>query len=62
MFQKVFDFKNSSKADDAELKIGMSYMKMGQIALAKTEFKKLIDRYPGSEYVPRAQKFFSELK
>jgi len=62
MFQKVFDFKNSSKADDAELKIGMSYMKMGQIALAKTEFKNLIDRYPASEYVPRAQKFLSELK
>lgn len=61
-FAKVFDFKNSSKADDAELKIGMSYMKMGQSALAKTEFKKLIDRYPASEYVPRAQKYLSEIK
>ncbi len=62
LFQKVFDFKNSSKADDAELKLGMCYMKMGQAALARAEFKKLVDRYPASEYVPRAQKYLSELK
>lgn len=62
MFQKVFEFANSPKADDAQLKIGMCYMKMGQGAQAKAEFKKLIDRYPGSEYVPRAQKFMAEIK
>jgi tol-pal system protein YbgF len=61
-FNRVFDFKNSSKGDDAQLKIGMCYMKMGQSALAKSEFKKLVDRYPASEYVPRAQKYLSELK
>jgi tol-pal system protein YbgF len=61
-FNKVFDFKNSSKADDAQLKIGMCYMKMGQSALAKAEFKKLVERYPASEYVPRAQKYLSEIK
>jgi len=61
-FKKVFGFKNSSKADDAQLKIGMSYMKMGQTALAKTEFKTLIDRYPASEYVSRARKYLSEIK
>jgi tol-pal system protein YbgF len=62
MFQKVFEFKNSSKADDAQLKTGMCYMKMGQTALAKEEFKKLVERYPGSEYVPRAQKYLAEIK
>ena len=61
-FKKVFGFKNSSKADDAQLKISMSYMKMGQTALAKTEFKTLIDRYPASEYVSRAKKYLSEIK
>jgi tol-pal system protein YbgF len=61
-FKKVFVFKNSSKADDAQLKIGMSYMKMGQTALAKNEFKTLIDRYPASEYVSRARKYLSEIK
>jgi tol-pal system protein YbgF len=61
-FKKVFGFKNSSKSDDAQLKIAMSYLKMGQTALAKTEFKTLIDRYPASEYVPRARKYLSEIK
>jgi tol-pal system protein YbgF len=61
-FKKVFEFKNSSKADEAQLKIGMCYMKMGQPALAKGELKTLIDRYPASEYVPRAKKYLSEIK
>jgi tol-pal system protein YbgF len=61
-FQKVFGFKNSSKADDAQLKLGMCYMKMGQTALAREEFKKLVDRYPASEYVPRAKKYLAEMK
>ncbi len=61
-FKKVFEFKNSSKSDEAQLKIGMSYMKMGQSALAKSELKMLIDRYPGSEYVSRAKKYLSEIK
>jgi tol-pal system protein YbgF len=61
-FSKVFETKNSSKADDAQLKVGMCYMKMGQSALAKAEFKKLVERYPASEYVSRAQKYLSEIK
>jgi tol-pal system protein YbgF len=62
LFQKVAEFTGSSKADDAQLKLGMCYMKTGQAALAKAEFRKLIERYPGSEYVPRAQKYLSEMK
>ena len=62
LFQKVLEFTNSSKADDAQLKLGMCYMKTGQGALAKAEFRRLIERYPGSEYVPRAQKYISEMK
>lgn len=61
-FKKVFDHKNSNKADAAQFKIGMSYMKMGQSALAKTELKTLIDRYPASEHVTRAKKYLSEIK
>ena len=61
-FNHVFDFKNSPKADDAQFKIGMCYLKMGQSALAKEELKKLIDRYPASEYVERAKKYLSEIR
>jgi TolA-binding protein len=58
----VFEYRNTSKADDAQLKIGLSYLKMGQRGRAKAEFDKLIDRYPGSEYVPRARKYLSEIE
>jgi tol-pal system protein YbgF len=61
-FQKVVNFKNSQKGDDAQLKIGLSYLKMGEQGVAKAELKKLVDRYPSSEYVPRAQKYLSEIK
>jgi tol-pal system protein YbgF len=61
-FTHVFDFKNSAKADDAQFKIGLSYLKMGQPAMAKEELKKLIDRYPSSEYVGRAQKYLTEIR
>jgi len=61
-FGRVLKFENSSKADDAQLKIGLSYLKMGQAGTAKAELKKLIDRYPASEYVPRAQKYLADMK
>jgi tol-pal system protein YbgF len=61
-FTHVFDVKNSPKADDAQFKIGLSYLKMGQPAIAKEELKKLIDRYPASEYIERAKKYLAEIK
>jgi tol-pal system protein YbgF len=61
-FQKVLSYQNSGKADDAQIKIGLCYLKMGQTGAAKDEFKKLKDRYPASEYVPRAEKYLSDLK
>lgn len=61
-FTHVMDFKNSPKADDAQFKIGMSYLKMGQPAMAKEELKKLIDRYPSSEYIDQAKKYLAEIR
>lgn len=61
-FNKVISYKNSSKADDAQLKLGLSYLRMGKNDLAIDEFKRLINRYPGSEYVPRAEKYLSEIQ
>ena len=60
-FQKVIPITNSSKGDDAQLKIGLSYMKMGQNGLAKTEFQRLLDRYPASEYAARTKKYLGDL-
>jgi tol-pal system protein YbgF len=61
-FSKVLKNEKSSKADDAQLKIGLCYLRMGKNDLAVEEFKRLIRRYPGSEYVPRAEKYLGEIK
>ncbi len=61
-FNLVHKYKNSSKSDDAQLKLGLSYLRMGKNDLALDEFKRLINRYPASEYVPRAKKYISEIK
>jgi tol-pal system protein YbgF len=61
-YQKVIDAGNSSKADDAQYKIGLAYLKMGQQGLAKDALKMLVQRYPGSEYVQRAEKQLKTLK
>lgn len=61
-FNHVFDFKNHPKSDDAQFKIALSYLKMGEEKLAIEEFKKLISRYPSSEYVDKAKSYLKGLK
>lgn len=60
-FTKVFSYQRTSKADDAQLKLGLSYLRMGKADLAVAEFQKLVDRYPASEYVPRARKYLADI-
>jgi len=61
-YEKVLTFKSSSKADDAQFKLGVTYNKMGQQTLAKQELNKLINRYPASEYVSRTKKLLDEIR
>jgi TolA-binding protein len=61
-YQKVIEVPSSSKADDAQYKIGLAYLKMGQQGLAKDALKILVERYPGSDYVQRAEKQLKTLK
>ena len=60
-FEKVFTFPNSNKYADAQLKLGLSYMRMSNTARAAEEFQKLIDNYPTSEYVSVARQYLSTL-
>ncbi len=53
--QKVFGYEKTSKKDDAQLMIANCYFAMGDKARAKTEYQKLIDKYPASPYVKRAR-------
>jgi tol-pal system protein YbgF len=61
-FKKVFSFRNSNKDDDAQLKIGLCYMRMNDKELAKTELEKLISDYPSSEYVNTARRYLQQLQ
>jgi tol-pal system protein YbgF len=55
-FTKVFAFQKTEKADDAQLKIARCHLAMGERDKALSAFRKLLDEYPESEYVPIARK------
>jgi tol-pal system protein YbgF len=61
-FDKVISSGESPKSDDAQLKIGMSYMKLGKKTQAKEALSLLVNQYPNSEYVSRARKYLEELR
>ena len=54
-FQLVEGYKFSEKRDDAQLMIAQSYERLGDKQKAKTEYQKLLDMYPTSEYAKRAR-------
>lgn len=61
-FKLVSKQKENSKSDDAQLKVALSYIRLGKNETAINEFQKLIVMYPASEYVARAEKYIEELK
>ncbi len=56
-FEKVYSFPGTNKSDDAQFKMGLCYLNIGQIDRAKQEFKNLLEFYPNSEYNKRAQDY-----
>ncbi len=60
-FEKVFTFPQTNKAADAQLKIGLCYLRLGDRERARQEFQRLIDNYPDSEYVGKARQYLSQL-
>lgn len=61
-FNRVLSFKESEKHDDAQFKIGLAYLKMGQSKKAKETLLKLLERYPDSDYATRAKRYLSEIE
>jgi len=53
-YQRVLGFDGSSKEDDAQYRIGICYLYLGEFDKAVEELKKLVLRYPGSEFVGKA--------
>jgi len=60
-FEKVFTFPKSNKNPDAQFKLGLCYLRLGDREKAREEFQRLLDVYPKSEYVNRAQQHLAEL-
>ena len=60
-FEKVFTFPRSNKNDAAQFKLGLCYVRLGDNAKAREEFQRLVDVYPQSEFIKRAQEHLSAL-
>jgi len=60
-FEKVFTFPRSDKNDDALLKLGLCYLRMGDRRQARSEFEQLLANYPKSEYVGKARYYLNRL-
>jgi len=60
-FEKVFTFPRSNKKDDAQLKLGLCYIRKGDKEKAREELNRLLSDYPNSEYVAKAEKLLSKL-
>ena len=55
-FSKVFKFQDSNKLDDAQYKIILCYVNLGDYDLAKQNLDKLRINFPNSEYINKANK------
>jgi len=53
-YQKTLNFAGSSKEDDAQYRIAICYLLSGENDKAFEEFTRLVQRYPASTFVPRA--------
>ena len=60
-FEKVFTFPTSNKHDDAQLKLGLCYLRLDDKEGARREFTHLLSRYPNSEFADLAKKMLNEL-
>ena len=60
-FERVFLFTKSNKDDDAQLKLGLCYIRLNNKARAREEFQKLINNYPTSEYVSIARRYIDNI-
>ena len=60
-FEKVFTFPKSNKNPDAQFKLGLCYVRLGESNKAREEFQRLLDVYPDSDYVSRVKEHLQNL-
>ena len=61
-FEKVFSFQKSNKDPDAQLKLGLCYLLLGDRERAGRAFQRLIDNYPTSTFVSIAKRKIEEME
>ena len=61
-FTKVLAYPYTEKADDAQLMIARSYLALGESDQAMAAFRKLLENYPGSEYLDEAREELRKLE
>ena len=60
-FNAVLRYSQSPKFDDALIMNGLCYMKVGDRISAREKFQQLLNRFPKSEYVPKAMRYLGSL-
>ncbi len=60
-FEKVFTFPKSNKNADAQFKLGVCYLRKGDRAKAAEELERLLNDYPNSELVERANTILGKI-
>ena len=59
-FNKVFAYDAPDKQDDAQLMLGLTYLKLGELGSARIEFDWLVSCYASSEYVSTANRYLGK--
>jgi len=59
-FNKVFAHDSPDKQDDAQLMLGLAYLKLGEMNSARNEFDWLVSCYNSSEYVSTANRYLGQ--
>jgi len=60
-FNTVMEYRSSYKFDDALIMTGLCSMKIGDNERARKKFQELVNRYPDSEYAPKAMRYLGRL-
>lgn len=60
-FSTVLEYKSSYKLPAALIMSGVCYLKLGDSSTAREQFQRLINRYPDSEYAPKAMRYLGQL-
>ena len=60
-YQKVLSTKNAPKQDNAQIMIAESNIRRGNVQEAKKAYSALIEKFPQSEFIPKAQKMLQQL-